>query len=323
MSHQTRALQTLLLLSLACAAHAQQPAPGVSPTVPTTLSTRTPEADQSPWSVNLSGGGSHQFRTDLRNGNGSFQVSRAQFGAGISYRLNSDLTLNLDSSTEVSWYDFRNAITLFTPVPNASSTAKPFHTLYQTSINPGFRYLINKEWFVIGGGIFQFAGENKAKVGDSFTAGGFLGVGYRIGDSLTLTGGIIASSRIEDNAFVAPLIGITWKINEKFTLQSRGLGAELSYTHSEQLAFFADVGYESREYRLSDRNFLPEGIVRDKQIPVGLGLRWSVCPNFDLTLRGGLIAYQQFTIDDKNGNRINRLRSDPTGFIGIKGEIKF
>ena len=294
---------------------AQEAAPGVAPTTPTTLT--RPDDAKSPWVVSLSGAGTHQFSTDLRGNPGSYQVSRLRSGVGVGYRLNDDLRLTLDVGSEVSWYDFDNATTVLPP------SAKPFHVMYDTTINPGAVYSIDKEWFVFVGGILQLSGERQADVGDSFTGGGFIGAGYKVDENLTLSFGLLAKTSLEDDVEAFPIIGVNWKITEKLRFATRGLGATLSLKVSEPFTVFIEAFYESREFRLSDESFLRKGVVRDRQIPVAVGVTWLPVPSFSLTVRGGVVAYQQFDILNQDGNRQNRFRSAPTGFVGIKGEFRF
>jgi len=313
------------ILALTGSTLAQSPAPGVNPTTPGNLSANpnaakkpdSPEADKSPWSFRFSGGGIYQFDTDLRGNPGSYSVARADTSFGLGYRLNDSLRLTLDIGNEVSWYEFDNATTVLAP------SAKPFHVMYQTDINPGVRFDIDENWFALAGGIFQFSGERKADFGKSFTAGAFGAVGYKISDDLTLYGGVLGKSRLEDDALAVPIIGVNWRITENLRLDTRGLGAVLTMTVKPGLRVFVDATYESREYRLSDESFLREGVVRDRQIPVGIGAGIDLCKNFTLTVRGGVNVWQQFTVDTDNEVRVNRFRSDPTGFIGLRGEIRF
>ncbi len=303
------------LLALSSGAMAQEPGPGVAPTTPTTLT--RPGQDASPWVISLSGFGTHQFSADLRGNPGSFQVSRLNTGVGVGYKLNDDLRLSLDLGSEISWYDFDGATTVL------PGTAKPFHVMYDTSINPGAFYKIDEDWFAFVGGIFQFAGERDADAGDAFTAGGFVGVGYKVDENLTLSLGVLAKTSLEDDTEAFPIIGVNWKITDRLRLDTRGLGVTLSYKISDPFTVFIDASYESREYRLADDSFLPKGVVRDRQFPIGVGVTWSPVPSFSLSLRGGVIAYQQFDILNQDGNRQNRFRSDITGFVGIKGEFRF
>jgi hypothetical protein len=316
-----RSLLVACVASLTLGSHAvaQDPGPGIAPTTPDSLGKRI-EAEN-PWLISLTTGGTHQFSTDLRGNPGSYQVSRLSSGVGVGYRLNADVRLSLDLGSEISWYDFENATTVLPPPAGVS--AKPFHVMYDTSINPGVRYSIDKDWFVFAGGIFQFAGEREADIGDTFTAGGFVGAGYRVDENLTLSAGLLAKTSLEDDVSAFPIIGVNWKITDNLRLDTRGLGATLSLKVSDPFTVFLEAFYESREFRLSDENFLRKGVVRDRQLPVALGVVWRACEGFTLTLRGGVVAYQQFDILNQDGNRQNRFRSDPTGFVGIKGEFKF
>ena len=116
---------------------------------------------------------------------------------------------------------------------------------------------------------------------------------------------------------------MNWQISDKVYLNTDRLGARLSAQVAPDWTFSIFGRYELREYRLDSDSSVPDGVMRDTRVPIGVGVAWEPCKRFRLGLDGGVIVYQEFIFDDKNGNRVAKDRADPTGFVGISAQIRF
>src|SRR5206468_639149 len=154
---------------------------------------------------------------------------------------------------------------------------EPFSTVYSLRVLPGIAYSLNNDWTILGGGIVELAGEGG--VGDAVTFGGYGGASYKFSDDFSLTFGAIIKTRLEDDTFIAPLIGLRWKIDEKLTIESEGLGIRASAKIDEQFSASVFGRYEVRDYRLEDDGSIPGGVVQDTRLPLGVSLTWS--PRFN------------------------------------------
>lgn len=261
----------------------------------------------------------HTFEAELKDSGAKSSITRAGLNVDLRGPISERWRWSLALNEESSWYNWQDISRL---LPSAGGR-QPIGEAHEVSILPGASFGINKEWSVFGGAIVQFAGERDADVGDSATFGGFGGVRYVLNDAITLSFGIGVKSRLESSAGFIPFLGLNWKITDKVTLASEGTGVRVSAAITDAWTFSIFGRYERREYRLDDDNPIPEGVARDTRIPIGAGVAWRPCDRFRVSLDGGVIVYQEFIFDDRDGNRIARDRTEPAAFVGLSGLITF
>lgn len=270
-----------------------------------------------PITFQLRGGGEYTFASDIDNTPGDVSIARANFGFGVGIPIGERSRFLLDLDEEVSWYFFESASGL---VPG---TTDPFELALSTQFQPMFSSQVDDHWSWFVGGIVNFSGEADADIGDSATYGGFGGARYKFSDTFSLSFGLGAKSRLEDSALVIPLLGVEWKVSDRVTVSSEGTRVKITAQMNKQLAVTLSGGWELREYRLDDDNTLPDGVARDRRVPIGLSLDWKPSDNIQLSFGGGVVVWQEFRFDDRNGNRISETNTDPAAFVGISGKINF
>ncbi len=271
-----------------------------------------PASAEKSWSLSLTPNAQHFFSTDLRDAPGSYSLSRFGAEADIGLDLGEGWRLAIGLSGDVSVYDFDNATTI---IPGAG--AEPFDDIYTFRAIPRLSHRLDDKWSYTIGGILEASGESGADVGESISGGGLFSVRYRFNENFSLSGGIGAKSSLGESAFVFPLLGIEWKITEKLRFETRGLGGALTLKVNDAWSVAFEGEYDRHEFRLDDsRATLREGVVRDTRVPIGLSVTYSPTPSIDLTLRGGIVAWQEFRVETRNGTEVSELRSDPAGFVG-------
>jgi hypothetical protein len=211
------------------------------------------------------------------------------------------------------------------------TTGDPFGNLYSTSfelqggLRPGWSGLISEDerWTLVAEGRARASWEDGASFGSAVSAGGALGVGYQIGDWLEILVGAGASSRVVDGGIsFSPVFEIDWRFAERWRLRSRGLGAQLEYDIDDTLTVFAAAQKQGRSYLTADRAALGgEGRLKNRSLPVSLGLRWDVSPLVEVTLVGGALLRQEMRTDDDHGNDVGKVRASPSPFVGITFEL--
>lgn len=260
----------------------------------------------------------HIFDTDLRDSqNGSVQVNRAGATLKLGGPIAETLRWGLDTDYEASWYDFNDASDL---IPSGRN---PFQEVHQIRFTPTLFWRIDESWSLVGGPIIQFAGERDADVGDAATYGGFIAANHRVSDTLSFSLGLRATSELESDGSVIPLAGVTWKITDTVTLQTRGPSLEIAADVAQNLTLALFGEYQSREYRLADDAVIPEGVMRDRRAKVGVELRWRAADWAMVTIEGGADVYQRFYFDDRNGDRVGADRTRPAPFVGASVELTF
>ncbi|MCA9307013.1 MAG: hypothetical protein KDA16_10790 [Phycisphaerales bacterium] len=305
-SHRRLAPIAIAILTVPCAAASAQdeePAPA--------------KADSSDISLSLRAGASHTFTADLDDdgGGGDVSVSRASADFIIDWAPAEKFRLSVALRNEVSWYDF------------GGSAATAFDDIIDDAYEHHLSF--RATWLLDGGNSISALGsintgyEPGADFGDSLTYSAGVAYGFKVNDNLSLTLGVAVRTRLEDNVLVLPIIGVDWRINEKTTLTSEGLGARLSVAIRDDLDVFLRAGAELHEYRLDDDNSaLPEGVLSDYRVPVALGLTWSPSQAISLTFEGGAVVWQEYNLL-RNDDEVGDVNTDPAAFIGFRLNLMF
>jgi len=269
--------------------------------------------------VSLRGGYRLQFDSDFDDAPGDFSVNRALVGVSLADAFNETTSYSLDFQIEHSSYDFSNATSI------APGSDDPLDDALSFSFTPSLRVALNDEWAALGGVSLIVAGETGAEASDSLRFGVFGGVERRFSNGLTLSAMIAVWSRLEDDALVFPIIGVSWQINELTRIQTRGLGAEIVSDLGNGWSLGARGAWEYREFRLSDSSSapLPEGILRDSGIVASLELAWKPSDTVVLAIEGGGVFAQEFELANKRGRRITETDADTALFIGLRASFAF
>lgn len=283
----------------------------------TTRPTRTQPREERAFNLSFRPRVEHAFAADLRDSQGSVSTTRAGATLGLAAPLGERARLLVNVDGEWSRYNWSDVGDLL------PSGEDPITNAYQVRLSPGLVYVLDQEWSLTGGAIIEFAGEGGADVGDSVTYGGFFGARYRWSDRLTTTFGVIAKTRLEDDAIAVPLLGVEWKITDTVTLENEGLGLKLRAAMNEQWRFGVFARYELRDYRLDDDGSVPDGVLRDQRVPIGVSVEWRPNPGVQIELSGGAVVYQKYEFDDSDGDRIESDRADVTPFIGLTATLAF
>ena len=288
--------------------------------------TTTPEAKQRPEAIREDSGpvslilaprGQFQLRGDLDNA-GSVAVQRAGGDLTVALRLTDDLRLDLSGGGEASWYDFNGAAGL---IPR---TAAPISRGYETSFGPSIFWRIDKEWSVFGGGFLEFGSEKDVFRSSAARYGGFGGARYAFSDDLAVSFGLRVSTRLASSVLYLPVAGVEWKISDRLRFDTRGPGAALTLTLTEEFDLALRGEYQRREFRLADdRPQLADGVLVDTAVPVGLELAWKPAPWVRLSFEAGVVVYQEFTAKNRDGVKVGSDKTDPAAYLGVFGTLRF
>lgn len=246
-------------------------------------------------------------------------VSITRGGAGVSFAapLSRQLRFSLGIDGEISNYDFDDVFDIIETIGN------PFSETYRATIRPQLLIVQSpqSQWFV--GGIAQASGTFDADFGDTITGGGFVGFRHQVSENFALSIGGGLTTRLEDDPLFIPIIGLEWKTGKGISITSEGLGLTLNAGVTDDVSFILSGGFELREFRLEDDNPAPQGVLRDSRALLGVGFQWRPSPSVAIELMGGAVVWQEFEIDDQDGNELAELNTDPTPFVRIGGRITF
>lgn len=283
------------------------PEPGEPPAAPPRLT------------FGLRGTADWAFPADLGDGAGEVSVGRVGATLDVSYLIDERSRFGLRLGEEFSFYDFADVTLL-------ASGEAPIDDASETTVGLSYSRQLDDRWSIFGSATAIASAETGADFGDSLTYSGIGIASYAINERLTIGGGVLARTRLEDDVLVIPVVTVDWKIDDRWTLTnaggSGGARATLAYQHSDAWRFFGDVGFEGREFRLDDDGPIPDGIGRDQRLPVGLGALYTPNKNFAIQLRAGAHFLQSLEFDDSSGDEIADSDIDPTGFISLMVSLR-
>ncbi|MFI4898436.1 MAG: DUF6268 family outer membrane beta-barrel protein, partial [Phycisphaerales bacterium JB059] len=233
----------------------------------------------------------------------------------VLFRSRSRLALSF--GTEHSFYDFSPMGVL---VPGG---ADPFDTIHDYSMGARFTTRINETWSALLGAGVQSSGESSADFEDTLTYNGLVGASYKVNEKLTIGAALAISSRLEDDVVVIPVPTITWNIDDRWRLESKGAGLLLSYKASDELRVGLQGAFKRREFRLDDMGPLPSGVIRERRVPVGLWTQWTPAPNITLEGTLGADVYVEFESLNSSGVKFADDETDPAVYAGLALSIRF
>jgi hypothetical protein len=270
-----------------------------------------------PVTITLNATGQAVFKTDLKDSPGDVSIYRVGVGAelGIPIRERGLLTAGFDG--EYSVYDFKEATGL---IPG---TADPLDDAFRDTFSLRYAHQHSADWAWLVGGSVRASGDTNADLGDTITYGVFAGATHTFNDRFSATLGASVRTRLEDDPRVLPLLMFDWRIADRWRLRTTGTTGILSYELDDEWTLTLDAGWNEREYRLADDGSLPDGVLRDQRLPVAVGLVWNASDTVSIHARGGAIAWQEYTIDNSNGDEVSQVESDPAGFIELGGSVRF
>ena len=243
-------------------------------------------------------------------------LTRAGLTASVDAPIARGLRAGMFGGYEIAHYAFDGATGL---VPGRSDPWDDFHRA-----NLGVQLEWERDrWRHFARLGATWAGESDAGFGEAITWQGFGGASWQWRDDLSLTFGLLGLSRLEDDPLVVPILGFDWRPTARLRVFTPGPGVAATYEVARGVDLTLRTGWESRDYRLDGGRPGARGaVVRDDRVPVALELSARRGPA-SLTLRAGATVHQEFEVDDRTGDRIATVETDPAAFLGLRGAVRF
>jgi hypothetical protein len=263
----------------------------------------------------------YQSDADLDDG-GSLEVFRWDIGLVARTDLTEKLRWSNTFFLGIHDYDFSGG---------GVGAVDPWDTILNPRLATKLTYEINPQWGVSAGGIFIFSPETGADWGDSFTGGGLLAAEFRPSEKFVASLGVAVISQLEDDAAVAPAVGLLWLPAERWTLRVGGVpasggtsaAAELAYRLSDPVDLGLGVLYHQRRFRLDDDGVVPDGVGEDNNLPVRLRLGLNLTDHISLNLLAGAVFAGEVELEDESGNRLADDEYDPAAYVGLRFAGRF
>lgn len=262
------------------------------------------------------GGFIYQGEGDL-DGGGSVQVARWDAGLAARTQLSEKWRWSNAFHFGVHDYDFDGG---------GSASADAWDTVLSPRLSTRLTYALNERWGISAGGVLIASPETGADWGDAITGGGLVGVEYRASDTLSGSLGVAVISQIEDDATVAPSIGLRWlpaagwavRVGAVPASGGAGAAAEVSYRVADPVEVGLGVVYQHLRFRLDDSGVAPDGVGEDENLPVRLRVAWHVTPQLSLNFLGGAVLGGKIRLEDEDGRRIAEDDYDPAPYLGLR-----
>ena len=298
--------------------------------------------------------GARFFDADFDKRNASIAMTRVGLFGTIRVPLGRPFTFELGISTDYTDYDVRRFSNLIPPLstirfvgnypftpfgrpqvnPSAFANRSPISDVYYLRLEPLVGFNFNKTWGIVVGPTFEFGGANNTNFGDTVRYGGVFAGKYTLADKTSFVLGVEVQSRLERSFAVYPFIrinpgrggegGVFSFIPKAIDIEARPNGARVIYNITPQFGVFAAGSYDNREYRLSRRGSVPNGVWRESGIPISGGIRYNVNKKISVNAFGGVMVGREIEIDDRHGNHVvGRRDVDPSPFAGGDIRVEF
>ncbi len=265
--------------------------------------------------------GDYTFQSDLDDGEGEVSVWRAGANLDMSFPVWERSSLGVSLRGERWGFDFNNA-TAFD-----SADGEPWDDVNDFAALVSFSHQCTDRWSAIVGLGGESGYAQGADFDDSLTGGGFVAASYKFNDDLTAGLGVSVRTVLEDDAIVFPLLLLDWKIAEQWRLTtSPGVSRRLiglAYSPNDQITIKFGGGYERLDFRLDDDAPAPEGVGRYQRIPVGVDVAWKFSSQWSVSVYGGAHVWQEYQLDDEDGNKITEDDAEIAPFLGASLEWRF
>ncbi len=255
-------------------------------------------------------------REALENG-GELGVQRGNWYATLSREIDARRVLALSFESEASFYDWGGDTQV---VPGS---ARPFNDLYRTRLAATLYSHWAGRTSLFSGFEVALGGEDQATLSQSVTLGGALGISYQASPDLRVAIGLAGSSRLEDDVWLIPFLGVDWRFARDWHLLVEGERVALDWHLSERFTWSAYAIYEQRQYRLNPGGPLPSGVVRDEQIDLGSTLAWRPRPGVELRLGGGWSAWRELNVFERRGGKVSEVEIDPAPYLELGLSLRF
>ena len=307
-----------------------QPAPTTSQQGPSTSGSVPEPESESPLGWNMmieriergthaSLGYLHEFGADFGDG-GSVAVDRAFGSVGTEIRFHPDVTGSVALAWGGDWYRFKGDTNL-----SLKSGAAPWNSIQAVTAIGLSNWNLDQRWSLNLGLRLGFAAETKARFSESLTIGGSAAVSYAFSEKLSLGGGLLLSSQIEESVLAIPIVIVYWQVSDTVIVSNvlgpeaypTGAGIEVAWRPDRVSELSIGTRYEVRRFRLDDTGPMKrrQGVGEDSGLPLWVRSTWRFSNGIRIDLVGGVSLFNEYRLDDRNGNRITSSDLDPAPFV--------
>ena len=248
-------------------------------------------------------GAGTDLENTLKDGGGYAKATRESALVGLDVPLAKKTTISGSFEREFSQYNFDLN-------PPSVSEIGSMH-LSITRFGLIARHQLGEQWTAFAIGDMTFSTENHASWNDGMTYGGLVAIRRQVNKSFAWQVGVIARTRLEDQALILPIPGIDWKINDRLALRT-AQGITLSYDLVGDKRWLLDAGVnlENRIYRMNTKSQLSDGIIIDRRIPLVTAITYQLWRGAFIKVSASTPFYRQYKFCASDGTTVESLDSN-------------
>jgi hypothetical protein len=273
------------------------------------------EPPPAPTTITLNANDSTRPSSDL-DSEGEVAITHLKLSVDITHLASQRDILTFSGGVDLLRYDFSDDAGFF---PGATDLFDDVHVL---RLEGSYMRVFNQRWMGLGYGAIFHSFEQGASLQDSVTFAIGVGILCRIDEKLTVGLTLRPQTRIEDSPYLYPVPYIDWKISPRLDLrteQKAGYGFGLAYAldQAKEVALDTRAYYAARRFRLDSRSIPDEGVIEDERVAWDVGFRFQPSPRFSAGLHAGIDLWQRFSVENKQGNNLEKIHTDPVPFLAF------
>ena len=253
----------------------------------------------------------------LSDSAGELATQRAGWDVLVGRRTESGALLAIGLENEASFYDFGQTTGLVAGAPD------PFNDVYSTRLGTTLYSPLAGNLDLFNGIELTLAGEDDVDPFDGLTLGGATGLAYRADENFELSFGLAAASRLEDDAYLLPFVGVDWRIADGTRLVAEGPQVRFVQSLTDTVELTLDAEYHLRQYRLNDGGVLGGAAFRDEQIDMGATLAWRPTPRTQVQLSAGYTLWRELTFIGADTSTLGQSETDPAPYGALTISLSF
>ena len=276
----------------------------------------------SPFVFKLEGGGIHQSETDLGDTTGGFAVDRWFASASLDYGWSLRDSIGASVGAGQSSYEFNDL--------SGFGGGNPWAKIDTARVSLTWRSGFGKTGSFFLMPTARVDGEKGTSSSDSTTYGVYAAAAWWINETLTIGPGIGIFSRLEDNAWIFPILVIDWDITDHWNLStgrglaaSQGPGLTLGYQLNEDWTLGISGRYEDIEFRLDNDGPQAGGVGRDQSLPLVFLATLTPDPQLKLSIFAGIELGGTLELKNAAGEIVAESNYDPAPILGASFEVRF
>jgi hypothetical protein len=282
------------------------------------------------WDATFSLWGNYGFQSDLNDTTGDVSINHVGAQFDLSIPLGGGHGLGFGVSTEWTSFNFSDNTTFGSLVGLGGpvTIGVPWDDVWTHTVSGRYVHVFDNRWSAFAGLGVASSGEAGADFSETIEVAGFGGASYRFSDQFSLGGGLLVSSQLEDDTQILPLVLVTWKPSDKWTvgtsaLGGRGGGLSVGYAPNDQWTLALQAGFRSMNFRLDDDGELPNAVGRLRGSGVQFRVDYKISSQVTLAGYGGVYLGRELILDDAQGERVFKTDVDPMPYVGAQIEFKF